>query len=129
MQVYETIRAFYRRNVAVIVEAVEEPDLDLSFDDNGEVRAKLESGELQAFAVRVRVLVRGNTFGEDFLGGCIYKTPAEFQDHRQCAAETRKLRASGSAAVCGSYFSDMVHNAIADARTELRRLAEVKVRL
>ena len=123
------IREFKTRNFRVIVDAVEDYDVDLSFDDTGEVRAKLESGEYVCFTARARVI--HNALGEvgtDYLGGCIYSSLDEFQDHRECAAQTRKLRESGSNAVCGSYFADMVAESIKGARATIRKSQAIRVR-
>mgnify|MGYP000243355717 CR=1 FL=1 len=128
MHTIGTIRAFHTANFSVVVEAIEDNDVDLSFDETGEVIEQLQSGELQAFAVRARVTFKGHDIAHDYLGGCIYKDFSEFQDHIQCAAETRKLRANGSKAVCGSYFSDMVRNVISEARQEVRKFQSVRVR-
>ncbi len=116
----DTIRTFRTANFDVTIDALEDYDLDLSWDDTGEVLAKLQSGEYVAFCVRARVT--HPEFGElatDYLGGCIYASPAEFQDHRECGKHTRELRAKGSNAVCGSYFSDMVKNVCREARLKL----------
>ena len=123
-----TIRKFSTRNFSVIVDAVEDYGCDLSFDDTGEIMEKLETGELLCFAVRARVFLNGTEIAADYLGGCIYASLADFQDHRQCAAETRRLRAQGSNAVCGSYFSDMVRTAVAEARKKVRSMQSVRVR-
>lgn len=129
MRAIGTIRKFTTPQFSVIVDAVEDPDCDLSFDDTGEIMEGLENGSLQAFAVRARVYFNGSEIGADYIGGCIYRDIAEFEDHRQCAAETRRLRLAGSGAVCGSYFHDMVKTAIAEARTNLRNLQNVRVRV
>jgi hypothetical protein len=125
----ETIREFRTRNFSVIVEALPDDDTDLSWDDTGEVLAKFESGEYVAFCVRARVVHKHlGELAEDYLGGCIYANPAEFEDHRQCAAATRELRAKGSSAVCGSYFADMVRTVCTEARAALRAAQSVYVR-
>lgn len=76
-----------------------EDDLDLSWDEDGATRAGLESGALFAFVARVFVKLDGATIGEDYLGGCIYASEAEFMR--------------------GGYFRDMVRCAVADARRAL----------
>lgn len=120
MNIYETIREFRTPNFTVTVDAVEDPDVDLSWDETGDTLEKLNSGEYVAFAARVRVVHADlGTVGEDYLGGCIYSRIADFQDHRQCAAETRRLRAAGSSAICGSYFADLIKSACAEARQRI----------
>ena len=103
----QTIREFRTANIRVIVDAIEEYDVDLSWDETGEVLAKLESGEYISFCARARVIHdEHGEIASDYLGGCIYSDVSEFEDHRQCAAETRRLRSEGRNAICGSYFAD-----------------------
>lgn len=128
MNTIGTIRKFETRNFSIVIDAVEDYDVDLSWDETGEVREKLESGEFQSFTVRAIAYLNGAEVASDYLGGCIYGDISEFQDHRQCGAQTRKLRAEGSKAVCGSYFSDMVRNVCEQARETVRKMQSVKVR-
>lgn len=86
-----TIREWKTENFHIIVDAVEETDLDLSWDETGETLRKLESGELIAFCARARVMFRGLKIASDYLGNCVYKDLEDFEDHRECAAYTRKL--------------------------------------
>ena len=123
------IRKFKTHDFSVIVEALPDDYLDLSWDETGEVREQLESGELEAFCVRARVVhKRLGELAVDYLGGCIYASPAEFEDHRRCAAQTRKLHAEGSSAVCGSYFADMVRTVCTEARAALHTAQSIHVR-
>lgn len=122
------IRTFKAGRFTVTVDAMEDDSLDLSFDETGEVAEKIESGEYVAFCVRARVLLDGNEIASDYLGNCIYSSFAEFEDHRECGAQTRKLRSEGSSATVGSYFSDMVHNVITEARQAVRQMQSIKVR-
>lgn len=128
MRTLGTIRKFTTPQFSVIVDAVEDPDVDLSFDNTGEVIEALEAGTLQAFAVRARVFFDGSEIGADYLGGCIYRDIADFQDHRECGKQNREYAARGKSGRCGSYFHDMVKTAIAEARTKLRNLQNVRVR-
>jgi hypothetical protein len=125
MQSLGTIREFNTRNFRVIVDAVEE-DLpsDLSWDESGEVAEKLDSGEFIRFCARARVIFKPTSteLGADYLGDCIYRSLEEFADHRQAAKQQRKLRAKGSDALVGSYFADMIAQAIAEARKEFATL-------
>ena len=88
-----TIREFKIQNFHVIIDAVEETDLDLSWDDSGETRKGLENGSLIAFCARTRVFLRGLEVSSDYLGNCaIYKSTRGLRaDHKECAAYTRKL--------------------------------------
>ena len=172
------IRTFETTNFRVSVDAEYDWDTDLSFDETGEVRHKLESGEFVAFQVAVTVTHKptGAELGADYLGGCIYKSIAEFQDHRACGLQNRrrvrregrfqiyrksrpfehclsrkdKLRKRGFATreraeewakvntredwevfevgICGSYFADMVHSAISEARKQVSKLGGIRLR-
>ena len=114
-----TIRKFKTRNFTVHVTAEEELDLDLPWDDDGSVREGLENGEYVAFCVKVAVYYQGNEIGTGYLGGCIYKSLEEFMDHKECGKQNREYALQGKTGRCGSYFSDMIHTVIADARKEL----------
>ena len=122
------IRTFNTGRFTVSVDAMEEDCPDFTFDETGEVAEKVESGEYVIFCARARVLLDGNEIASDYLGNCIYGSFAEFEDHRECGAQTRKLRESGSKAIVGSYFADMVRNVCREARQEVKRLQSVKVR-
>jgi hypothetical protein len=106
---FETIWSFRTARFAVHFAAAPDDDLDLSFDDTGEVRQKLQDGFYCAFVARVTVELDGNEIATDYLGGCIYENPSDFIDHRGIKRQPN----------CGSYFSDMVRSAIADARKAL----------
>lgn len=113
------IRQFRTRHFVIDVEAYEYTDLDLSFDADGSIRAKLDNGELVAFQVEVHVYYNGHKVGSDYLGGCVYESIEEFQDHRECGKQNRQWAAQGISTKCGSYFRDMIHEAIAQARKTL----------
>lgn len=123
-----TIRQFQTKNFSVIVDALPEEDLDLSFDDDGSVAEGLESGKFIAFVARARVFFHGEEIGTDYLGGCIYESLEAFMDHRECGRANRKWEAEGQSGRCGSYFSDMIHEAIAEARKHLALAKSVHVR-
>lgn len=122
------IRKFETRNFQVIVDALEEQDLDLSFDEDGSTEAGLESGQYIAFVARARVLFNGFELASDYLGNCIYESLQDFMDHRACGQQNREYEAKGIQGRCGSYFTDMVHTVCTDARKELIKLQAVKVR-
>ena len=54
--------------------------------------------------------------GEDYLGNCIYKSFDDFMDHRACGKQNRKWAKQGKSGQCGSYFSQMIGDAIKEAR-------------
>jgi len=87
---------------------------DMSWDETGETQDKIASGEWAAYNFQVRVMCGGREIGNSYLGGSIYADPADFRDHIGLAI---KSRADG----CnyGSYFSDMVKEAIGEARKTL----------
>jgi hypothetical protein len=65
----------------------------------------VRNGEVEWFQARVAVYLDGVLVGWDSLGGCAYRSVAEFYD--------------GHIGQKGSYFTDMVRQAIADARKML----------
>ena len=125
----ETIRTFKTKQFAVTVSAEPHWPDDLSWDENGEVANALNDGSLVCFTAVCRV--RHKTLGEvgsDYLGDCIYESADDFQDHRDCAAQTRELKKEGSSAVVGSHFSDMIVLAIAEARKNIEETKSVYIR-
>ena len=85
------IREFKTQNFHVKVDAIEETDLDLSWDDDGYTKRGLEDGSLIAFVARARVYFRGLEVSSDYLGGCIYKSLEDFADHKECAKQNRDM--------------------------------------
>ena len=112
------IREFQTPNYIVRVTAEEEFDRDLSWDDTGRVRKQLDNGDLIEFVAHVEVihLPTGAVLGEDYLGSCIYKSFEDFMDHRKCGKQNRKWAKQGKAGRCGSYFKQMIGEAISEAR-------------
>ena len=124
-----TIREFKTPNFTVRVTAEEDNYLDLSFDDDdGSVREGLNSGELIAFCAKAAVYCQGTELATDYLGGCIYRSIAEFMDHRECGKQNKLYAAKGERGRCGSYFTDMVKQVCSEARKKLKRLQQVKAR-
>lgn len=111
---WNNVWKFETARFAVSLDWQYEESPDLSWDDEGDTIAKLESGELGNFTFRVCVTCDGREVGSDYLGNSIYADPADFRDHLGLAA---KSRADG----CnyGSYFTDMVSQAISEARQAL----------
>jgi len=97
---------FSTKNFTVQWHIEPDSDCDTSFDETGEAQDKIDSGEWECFSSRIRVIHNETrtTLGEDWLGGSIYANPSEFRDH------------IGAQGKYGSYFNDMVHSAISEAR-------------
>lgn len=124
MNAFENIWRFETAQFAVTVDAYEDDDMDLSWDESGETREKIEAGELEHFAVRARCLHKPTGMESvDWLSGCIYARPADFRDHFGIAA---KSRADGMN--YGSYFSDMVRRVVGEMRENVKRAAAVRLR-
>lgn len=112
---------FRTKNFSVIVSASYDFDTDLSWDDTGEVREKLEAGEYVAFCVKAAIFCNGHELAADYLGGCIYADIHEFRDHIGLAA---KSKADGKN--YGSYFPQMVRQAIEEARKTLATFPKLR---
>lgn len=113
-----TIRVFTTKNFRVIVDALPE-DSPVDVDDDGETAAKVDAGEYIHFCARARVIHRktGAELASNYLGGCIYESLEDFEDHRQ-----------GDTARCGSYFASMVSEVIKAARVEAVALRAINLR-
>ncbi len=124
------IRTFETANFKVSIDAEYDYDTDLSFDDTGEVQRKLENGEFLAFQVAVTVTHKPTSteLGADYLGGCIYESIEAFMDHRECGKANREYERKGERGRCGSYFADMIHEAIKEARKEVAKLKGIQLR-
>lgn len=118
VQPANTMREFETSNYIIRATAEEELDLDLSWDEDGSARAGIESGKYMVFCAHVEVIHKatGTVLGEDYLGDCIYESFAAFMDHRVCGKQNREWAKQGKEGRCGSYFSDMIHSAIQEAR-------------
>ncbi len=123
-----TMRTFKTKNFTVIADAIEEESPDFSWDDTGEVQEKVENGDYLCFIARVRVLLHGREIGVDYLGNCIYSSLEDFMDHKECGKQNKEYAAQGKEGRCGSYFSDMIHEAITEARKTLKEEKTIRVR-
>jgi hypothetical protein len=105
-----TIYEFKTAQFRVVVDAVEEDSLDLSWDDSGETQRGLDSGKYIAFCARARVIHDYlGEIGSDYLGNCIYYSLEDFK--------TRD-----------GYMPDMVHRAISEARERIANLKNIRIR-
>lgn len=94
--------SFHTRNFSIHASISHDLEIDLSWDDGGEIRRQLESGQLRAFFVIVTVSLAGTVIGEEASGECIYADPREFfAEHRKSLNCT---------------FPDMVREAVRQAR-------------
>jgi hypothetical protein len=96
-------------------------DVDLSWDDTGETREKLESGAWEAFDTCVSVRLNGIEIGANYLGQSIYEDPQGFfSEHRDADPMSRNcsvMRAAKGDHVCiCHYFPGMVSEAVREAR-------------
>ena len=75
---------------------------DLFDVDADEICRDINEGRLEWFVAKVTASREGVTLGEDYLGGCCYESVSDFlQD---------------------GYYTNMIDNAVAEARATLERL-------
>jgi hypothetical protein len=107
---YETLWTFKTKNFTIAWEVTDcDCSLDLSWDDTGETLENLQSGLWTAFDSKMAVYYRGEEIAADYLGQSIYENPRDFRDHIG-------MNAKGH----GSYFSDMVREAVREARAHFK---------
>ena len=111
---------FKTKNFAIVLTAEDEWDVDVSWDETGQVAVDIERGDLEVFCAKVAVYFDGREIGSDYLGQCIYRDPAEFAtQHRDPNPMNRNcsiMRAErGNVSIC-HYFPGMVSEAISNAR-------------
>ena len=110
------IYAFATKQFVVSVVALEEYDLDLSWDETGETEKALLNGTAVAFCARATVTDRqGRVLACDYLGGCVYNDLKDF-------------RTSGGTYKQG-YFVDLVMTVCREARKTLRAHASIYLRV
>ncbi len=128
MHTLGTLRTFKTKNFTVIADAVEEDNMDFSWDDDGSVAAKVNAGEYIVFCARVRVFCKGEEIASDYLGQCIHETLESFMDHRACGRQNRQWETEGNTGRCGSSFADMIHEACREARKHLANVQKIHIR-
>ena len=79
---YDTIAEFERDGFTIIVDKTyEDMHPSESFDNEcyniKELCEDIDSGRLDWFMLRVRIMVEGLELGSEYLGGCLYKDPSE----------------------------------------------------
>ena len=108
MRYYDHLATYERKGFEVIVDKTwEDIAIRDCFDDScydiRDMEQKVESGELDWFMLRVRVLFEGHEFGSACLGGCMYEDPKE-------------VLTDGTA-------EDLIWEAMIEAKEEVQRLA------
>ena len=107
MRHYEELAEYEREGYTIIVDKTwEDMDPKDSFDDEcwnmKQMCADIESGKLDWFMLRVRVLVEGLELDSEYLGGCLY------EDARECLTD-------GTA-------EDLITQSMANAKQQVYRL-------
>lgn len=102
---------FKTKNFCVALHCETEAFPDLSFDETGETQEKIASGAWECVCFVVTVRWNGRYLADTTLGNSIY---ADVRDFRK-----EHIGAKGR---YGSYFRDMVREAVSDARSELQRI-------
>lgn len=82
MRYWDKLAEFQRSNFTVIVDkSWEDIDVGDCFDDTcydiQDMRNKINSGDLDWFMLRVRVMFEGHEFGSAYLGGMLYENASE----------------------------------------------------
>ena len=125
----EQMFSFETAQFRVVATIEPDEDLDLSFDETGEVAEDLDAGRSVAFRTCVEVLDKqtGAVLGSDHLGGSIYTDPSRFfESHRDSPDSDRNTLANKArGVVIGHYFPDMVRVAVAEARRNLAHVARL----
>jgi hypothetical protein len=109
MRYYDTLAEYEREGYTIIVDKSWE-DLsvhdcfDISCHDTEQICKDIDSGNLDWFMLRVRVLFDGHEFGSHYLGGCLYE-------------DAKDVLTDGTA-------EDCIAEALHEARGEVRRLKE-----
>lgn len=117
----QTMWSFSYGRFTLVAEIEPSQDLDLSWDEDGEVAENLDNGTYLAFDTRVSVWFKGVMIAQDWLCQSIYADPEEFfTSHRDPDPMNRNcsiMRAAKgeNVAIC-HYFPSMVHEAVSMAR-------------
>lgn len=115
MSRWTNIKTWNTKRFTVTLDYEWEEYPDLSWDKTGETVAKIESGEWGNYCFCVRVMADGREIATNYLGNSIYADPTDF--YREHIGVAAKSRAAG--VNYGCYFTDMMHEAIREARKAL----------
>jgi hypothetical protein len=110
MRYYDTLAEYERNGYTIIVDkSYEDLDPKDCFDetcfDMKEMYNDIDSGRLDWFMLRVRVLVEGLELADEYLGGCLYK-------------DAREVLTDGTA-------EDIIDQAMDRAKSQVYRLSRV----
>ena len=110
MRYYDTLAEYEREGYTIIVDkSYEDMDPKDCFDeecfDMKEMYNDINSGRLDWFMLRVRVLVEGLELADEYLGGCLYKDAGE-------------VLTDGTA-------EDLIDQALTRAKSQVYRLSRV----
>jgi hypothetical protein len=110
MRYYDTLAEYEREGYEIIVDkSYEDMDPKDCFDDEcfniKEMYEDINSGRLDWFMLRVRVLVEGLELADEYLGGCLYK-------------DAREVLTDGTA-------EDLIDQAMDRAKGQVYRLSRV----
>ena len=109
MKYYDELARYERDGLDIVVDKTwEDMDPADSFDDScydiQEIREDINSGRLDWFMLRVRVMLDGHEMGSHYLGGCLYK-------------DAREVLTDGT-------VEDCLIEAMHEAKQEVKRLKE-----
>ena len=109
MQHYETVHVSTAAGFDIVLSVTPEdfaPVWDFeSEEDKQDILRRIENGDLVWFFARVQAFKNGIELGSDYLGGCCYKSYAQF-------------------VVASDYYADMVENVVSQARENIAKLCE-----
>lgn len=108
MNQWQQVWKFETANCAVFFCVMREDEAPEDHFEDERIVAAIRGGDLAWFTARVTVEKHGIVIGSDYLGACAYDSPEDF-----CTGENR-----------GSYFRDMVREAVTHARQNLAKLCE-----
>jgi len=114
MKHYDELATYERSGFDIIVDKTRE-DLSLSqcFDEScydiSELAQDIDSGNLDWFMLRVRVMFDGHEVAANYLGGCLYK-------------DAQEVMTDGTA-------EDLIEHSLEEAQDELRRLKHKLIKM
>jgi len=98
---------FKTKHFTVVLDITEDTCF-VPIDDDKETQQRIDDGTYQVFNSTVAVLYENQVIGEDHLCGSVYENPMDFRKEH-----------IGAKGKWGSYFRDMVREAISHARDNI----------